>query len=88
MRVLINIDEEAYNGIYRAFDIANKYDCPKPTELAGKLMQAIYDGTPLPKGHGRLIDADTLIKNAYFYETILDLEDAPTIIEAESEVGE
>ncbi len=46
---------------------------------------------PLPKGHGRLIDADRLI-NKYAYDLdnnfivdLKDITDAPTIIEADKE---
>ena len=48
----------------------------------------IKNGTPLPKEHGRLIDADALIFNADYWEPYiskLDFDNAPTIIEAESE---
>lgn len=51
----------------------------------GDIKNIIRNGTPLPKGHGRLIDADVLWdlyhSNDYdFYEA---LDEAPTIIEAE-----
>ena len=48
----------------------------------------IKNGTPLPKGHGRLIDADALIFNADYWEPYiskLDFDNAPTIIEADKE---
>lgn len=62
-----------------------------------EMRMAIKNGTPLPKGHGRLIDADEL------YDGFIDgtegydcqtwnrieigdiIEDAPTIIEADKE---
>ena len=49
------------------------------------IWRAIVNGTPLPKGHGRLIDADELWdlyhSNDYdFYEA---LDSARTIVEAE-----
>lgn len=52
-----------------------------------KLEFAIKNGTPLPKGHGRLIDADKLWDSYHdldydFYEA-LDLVD--TIIEEDTE---
>lgn len=57
------------------------------------LYRAIKNGTPLPKGHGRLIDADKLQTHfvgteqgtdlvVYLEPTIIN---APTIIEAEKE---
>lgn len=61
----------------------------------------VLNGTPLPKGHGRLIDADDLMKRVYRIDDSLslssrdvineeDIDDAPTIIEANkgSEVDE
>lgn len=63
------------------------------------IFEAIKNGAPLPKGYGRLIDADayltntpirksaddTWIKESYVYKSIMD---APTIIEADREVSE
>ena len=57
------------------------------------VMDAIKSGIPLPKGHGRLIDADALIDTLgcsdrdIYVEACIE-EDAPTIIgayKAESE---
>ncbi len=56
----------------------------------------IANGTPLPKGHGRLIDADKVVAEAkermkypanhkYMECVIAHMELAPTIIEAERE---
>lgn len=46
--------------------------------------QAIKNGVPLPKGHGRLIDADELIKDRVENDNIVILVNtAPTIIEAD-----
>ena len=64
------------------------------------LRMAIKNGTPLPKGHGRLIDADEIIRltNEIESEGVEDredrlyylflktvLKDSPTIIEADKE---
>lgn len=53
---------------------------------------AVLNGTPLPKGHGRLIDADELKKHKYHdsnrYENavaVAHIDYAPTIIEADKE---
>lgn len=70
--------------------------------LDDRTYNAIKNGTPLPKRHGRLIDADEYKEHLYACETngrplhIMELDerlatvdDAPTIIEAdkvESEV--
>lgn len=59
--------------------------------LKNIINNAIADGVLLPKGHGRLIDADALNFNADYNEPLiskLDFDNAPTIIgadEAESE---
>ena len=58
------------------------------------LEQAVKAGTPLPKGHGRLIDVDdlditTITTDDYSGNEVLDIvlkedvDDAPTIIEAD-----
>lgn len=64
------------------------------TIFNGKIFDCIRKGTPLPKGHGRLIDSDALYNdlifpNEQFSKSFKDiLDDAPTIIEAESEKTE
>lgn len=46
--------------------------------------KAIANGTPLPKGHGRLIDADVLVDGMEDdYEFCEAVNATPTIIEAE-----
>ena len=55
MHIVIDIPEElAYEGFERPFTEKEK----------NILIKAIGNGTPLPKGHGRLIDADALPLNA------------------------
>lgn len=57
----------------------------------GTLYQELKNGTPLPKGHGRLIDADALLKDvrdnseSYFADDFAHewVDVAPTIIEAD-----
>lgn len=53
MQIVIEISEERYQDIQRIAEVQT-----------GKRMltceQIIANGTPLPKGHGRLIDADAL----------------------------
>lgn len=51
------------------------------------LWQAIKNGTPLPKGHGRLIDASRLMRVDHI---ILEsqVDNAPTVIDADKEVQE
>lgn len=82
MQIVIDIDENLYtrlfdNGGTDAVDMLNA-------------CVAIRKGKPLPKGHGRLIDADMLWDlyhdNGYdFYEA---LDDVQTIIEADKAESE
>ena len=52
MQIVINIDEETYNDIKKGKIYSSFRDVPLES------VNAIANGTPLPKGHGRLIDAD------------------------------
>ena len=74
MELIIKIDEELYEA-YKG----------KPPMLgdAGMDMiaQAIANGTPLPKGHDRLVEARAVIKALFGKQTI---DDVPTIIEADN----
>lgn len=91
MKLIIDISEEQYELVQHG----NK---SYTTEL--ELMNAVANGTPLPKGHGRLIDADALEKKMCDREEELGDDKAlwessavsvaldmfaPTIIEAEEE---
>lgn len=77
MKIVIDIPEEHYEYIQNL-----------PYYKRNYAQDLILDGTPLPKGHGRLIDENNL-----WFEDIDDVscvtqrnvENAPTIIEAESE---
>ncbi len=94
IELIIKIPEEAK----QAFDCAESNDLKGCYyDHGGVVGNAIKNGTPLPKGHGRLIDADEL------YDGFIDgtegydcqtwsrieigdiIEDAPTIIEADAE---
>ncbi len=44
------------------------------------LIKAVKNGTPLPKGHGRLIDADDIDNHIIGH---VDTRSCPTIIEAD-----
>ena len=87
MQIVIEIDNEHYERIMRLEEGVTVY----PTTLA--LYEAVKNGTPFPKGHGRLIDADAFFKSASikFYTTnlfshiISTIDNAPTVIEADKE---
>ena len=80
MQIVIDIPEYLYKAI-------QSYKNPKEEE------KAIANGTPLPKGHGRLIDADEL-KDMFKYTedadnckwtshgVIWEIDNADTILEA------
>ena len=63
-------------------------------ELVDTVLVAIKNGMPLPKGHGRLIDADAFERRCMFDNDIEDMQDViyalrdyiPIIEAAESEV--
>lgn len=83
MQIVINISEEKFGTI------KNKMYCGI---YDSDLYKAIENGTPLPKGHGRLIDADYLredfkaSKRISFAERMdisCIVDHAPTIIEAD-----
>lgn len=82
MQIVIDIPEE----------IKKKRDARKvlSNDEIATICVAIKNGTPLPKGHGRLIDADELKKHKYHdsdrFEnavSIAHIDWADTIIEAD-----
>ena len=97
IELVIKIPKEQYNAIK-----SNLYNT-FPAEMKEWGLEAIRNGTPLPKGHGRLIDADALntrmeqrmdrigddesIWEASNVKTALDIL-APTIIEADKAESE
>ena len=76
--------------VYKAICDKNALGCD-----IGDIKNMIRNGTPLPKGHGRLIDADEIDNNIYDLTRSMDLnygqisevvDTAPTIIEKDDEV--
>ena len=61
MQIVIDISEEVYNKLLKEYRFPNGFNLAYP----------IIHGTPLPKGHGRLIDADALASE------IKDLKKSP-----------
>jgi hypothetical protein len=82
--IVIKIPEE----IYKNKNYIDYFGCSSLT-----LADAIENGTVLPKGHGRLIDADILRSmysiNRANFNTVVGIQkwidDAPTIIEGSAE---
>ena len=90
MKLVIDIPEEIYSYVNTQWR-----DVPKNDSPISIMCNAIIDGTPLPKGHGDLKDADRLLdgfyeycKNGDFgYHQAEDLiKSSLTIIEADKEV--
>lgn len=91
IELVIKIPEEAK----QAFDCAESNDLKGCYyDHGGVIGKAIANGIPLPKGHGRLIDADELLKKSYRIDdsetlstrdvvNVEDVDDAQTIIEAD-----
>ena len=91
MQVVIDIPEETYERIK---------DFYKTHETVEATYSYIVHGTPLPKGHGRLIDADLALKKhcADYCRDIPNCEEdcaiydtfnhAPTVLEADKESAE
>lgn len=82
MKIVIDIPKKTYDAIKER----NIITCGET--FAHKLVNCIKNGTPLPKRHGRLIDADSFVQEhplAFVRDVI---NDAPTIIEADKGVLE
>ena len=101
--LVIKIPEECYKQITKhifsiAYDAIKTKEEKKQVEEKFNIVLAIKYGTPLPKGHGRLIDADALKfyeideiggeYNPYLGCSKEQIDDAPTIIEADKESKE
>lgn len=57
MQIVIEIDEYDKEWIHNAYDI--------PNEIKSKIVDAIENGTPIPMGHGDLVDVEK-VKKAMF----------------------
>ena len=85
MNIVIDIPEE----------LANKEHWYTDKEI-WTVIKAAQNGTPLPKGHGRLIDADKFDvyilkdKSEEFVDgagrVLAQIDDAPTVLEADKEI--
>ena len=85
MQIVVDINELDFEVIKEVNELGGEWK----TDIAGKCMKAIANGTPLPKGHGRLIDEKIAYKK--FYSRCLAkvatevFTETPTIIEADAE---
>lgn len=83
MKLIVDIPDDMFNRIQD--DVYSTYD-------GVDSLKAVRNGTSLPKGHGRLIDADEIQFENTEFETYGDyciafdaIDNAPTIIEADRE---
>ena len=86
MQIVIDISEEDYNFVKK--QVADGITNPLKIRIA--------NGTPIPKGHGRLIDVDN-IQKITLEDSLTELThkkgdeiycyiDAPTVLEADKEI--
>lgn len=87
MKLVIDIPEIIYKRGLPSAEVRNSVDV---------VSKAILNGTPLPKGHGRLIDVDKIDwwkgedaeGNPVFLLDRTDISKEPTVLEADKEVIE
>lgn len=84
MQIVIKIDEKLYKDIYSDAEIMIYGGMRSGKTLLATLLRAIRNGTPLPKGHGRLIDADELF-NEFCEIAVEPYVNAQTIIPADKD---
>ena len=72
MQIVIEIPDDLYEGIERRDGaLETEYVCDE-------LMKAVDNGTPLPKGHGRLIeDTPELERELWTYTRYTGIDEAP-----------
>ena len=89
--IVIKIDDKLHEQICSDAEIMIYGGMRSGKTLLATLLRAVRNGKVLPKGHGRLIDADAFIgtldasdRDIYCEQAIN--EDAPTLVEADKEV--
>ena len=86
MQIVIDIPENIY-GLLKYFELALNGVPEEGEDVKTVLVKSVINGTPLPKGHGRLIDFDSAIDKYWdgnrMEITAWDITDIPTVIKAE-----
>ena len=77
IQIIANIDEKDLKGVIEYAD-----DIGEWIGFAENIVNSVFTGEKLPKGHGRLIDADKLCIDIEWS----DIENAPTIVQADKEI--
>lgn len=95
MKILVDLPDDYYEALLSSSHVyLTRGGRGNGKTLISTVLVAVANGTPLPKGHGRLIDAGKLESCTVYYaprgfEGLLmryaDLQNAPTIIEADKE---
>ena len=90
IELVIKIPEEMYKWVYDVNKFSNDYGM-------GDFIDLIKNGTPLPKGHGRLIDVKQIVTEdeciwnsdgSCTTITTYDIDSTQTIIEADKETDD
>lgn len=89
MKIVIDIPDKVY-GVLKYFEESMGLADKKDDDVKTALIRAVVNGKLLPRGHGRLIDADKLWDSYHnldydFYEA---LDQADAIIESDNESEE
>ena len=82
MQIIIEIPEEYYQYVKLLFEATGK------TEEVSLPYKAIAKGTPLPKGHGNLIERNkvlTAMHTMFAHNALKDICKIPVIVEADKE---
>ena len=65
MKIVIDIDEETYTRIKTAMIIN------AGNTFYNEILTSVAEGTPLPKGHGRLVDENYIIAELVYRKHLL-----------------
>ena len=96
MEIVIEIPDK-YKELFEIERCKSKFDGLATNEFGYVLRKSFENATPLPKGHGRLIDVDAFIQKLKELEWISDapfnedclsediFDEAPTLLEADKE---
>ena len=82
MQIVINIPEKIYTYIKREWTVTD-FDSP-----ATHIFNGVKTGAVLSEGHGRLIDADELLKDRHRAIPVIEVIKALTILEADKAESE
>ena len=86
MKLIIDIPEWKYKSICEGVEASKRCGV---VGIDPDIHKAIYNGTPLPKGHGKIIDVNEAINYIDDYALgFFGFDGVPAIIEADTESEE